>query len=116
MATLCPRPKNLPEVNGLTVLLEEISRQPSIDRVLWLLVVSLTQIYSREEQAGQRETQRGQLEERKNARKCNIGAKSCAQGDKNCKKRQLKMENRARHTQGRSQLSVQLKRQNERKP
>ena len=75
--------KNLPGDKGLTVLLEEISRQPSIDCVLWLLVVSLTQIYHGKEQVGQRETQRGQLEEQKNTRKCNIGAKSCAQGDKN---------------------------------
>ena len=31
---------------GLTMLAEEISRQPGIDYVMWFFVISLTQIYN----------------------------------------------------------------------
>ena len=44
-------------------LAEEISRQPSIDSVMWLLVVTLMQIYNEEEQAEKE--------------KCKIYAKIC---------------------------------------
>lgn len=48
--------KNLPEAKpksfGL-MLAEEISKQPSMDRVTWFLVVTLVQLHS-EKQAGQK--------------------------------------------------------------
>ena len=36
---------------GLIPLAEEISKQPSIDSVLWLLIVTLVKIYNEKEQA-----------------------------------------------------------------
>lgn len=59
---------------------EEISRQSSVDRVMWLLVITLTQTYNEEGQAGQRETHSGQLEEKRSTREFNVGAKSSASG------------------------------------
>jgi hypothetical protein len=48
IATFCPSPKNLPEAKlksfGLMSLAEEISRQPRIDSVMWLITASLMQI------------------------------------------------------------------------
>ena len=38
---------------GLILLAEEISEQPSIDSVMWLLVVTLMKIYHEKEQAEQ---------------------------------------------------------------
>ena len=43
-------------------LAEAISIQPKIDSVMWLLVITLMQIYDEKEQSGQRETQNVQLE------------------------------------------------------
>ena len=46
--------KNLPEAKvkrfRLILLAKEISRQPSLDSVVWLLLVTLTQIYNKKEQ------------------------------------------------------------------
>ena len=42
---------------GLMVLAKEVSRQASIDSALWLLVVTLMQIYNEEEQAEQKKIQ-----------------------------------------------------------
>lgn len=72
MAVLCPSLKNLLEADlksfGLIKLAEEISKQPSIDFVTWLLVFTLMQIYNEKEQA---RTQNGQIEEKKGTRKRN---------------------------------------------
>lgn len=46
------------------MLIEEISRQPSIDCVTWLLVVPLMQIYNEKEHRGQEELQTVQFEEK----------------------------------------------------
>ena len=62
-------------------LAEDISRQPSIDSVMWLLVITLMQTNHEKETAGQRETQNDIFEEKRSTRKCNR-AKSRAQGDK----------------------------------
>lgn len=48
----------LPDVNlrksfGLMSLAEEISRQPDMNRVMWLLVITAVQIGNEKEQAGQ---------------------------------------------------------------
>jgi hypothetical protein len=51
----CPCPKSLPGTNmksfRLNPLAELISKQPSIDSVLWLLVFTLMKIYNENEQA-----------------------------------------------------------------
>ena len=48
VAAFYPFPKNPPETKlksyGLMVLVEEISKQPSIDSVMWLLVLTLMKI------------------------------------------------------------------------
>ena len=48
VAAFCPCPKSLPEAKvksfGLILLAEEISKQPSIDSVMWLLVLTLMKI------------------------------------------------------------------------
>jgi hypothetical protein len=62
------------------VLAEEIARQPSIDSVVWLLVITLTQIYHEKEKAGTKCTVRRE----RSTRKCN-GAESRAPGDKKLK-------------------------------
>ena len=80
----CPRLKSLPDTKvksfRLIPLTEEISKQPSTDSVLWLLVVTLMKIYNEKEQGNV------QFEGKRNTRKWN-GAKSCAQGHKQSKKR-----------------------------
>ena len=43
-------------------LAEEISRQPSDDSVLWLLVLTLMEIYDEKEQDEQGQTQNGEFE------------------------------------------------------
>ena len=49
--------KGLPETNmkrfGLIPLAEEISKQPSIDSVMWLLVITIVQFYYEKKQAKQ---------------------------------------------------------------
>lgn len=62
--------------------LAEISRQSSIDSVLWLLGIILRQISNEKEQAEQQEIKDIQFEEKKNTKKCNAGTKFCTQGDK----------------------------------
>lgn len=42
---------------GLISLTKETSEQPSIDSVMWLLVVTLMKIYNEKEQAEQRKLQ-----------------------------------------------------------
>jgi hypothetical protein len=61
---------------------EANSRQPRTDSMVWLLVVSVIQIYNEKEQAGQVKIQNVQLEETRSIRKSNVGAKSHAQRDK----------------------------------
>lgn len=56
LAFACP--KNLPETKLKSfrlMVLAEVSRQPSVDFVMWLLVVTFMQIYNEKEQVGQRE-------------------------------------------------------------
>lgn len=68
-AAFFPCPRNLPEVKlrsiGLISLVEEISRQPYIDSITWLLVSILTQVYGEKEQARQKEISNTQFEEKK---------------------------------------------------
>ena len=49
-------------------LAEEISRQPSIDSVMWLLVVTLMQIYNDKEQAEQGKIQNVPIEKKRSNR------------------------------------------------
>lgn len=55
IAYFCPWTKNFPEAklksNGLIPLVEEVSKQPDTDSVVWLLVMPLMQIYNEKEQA-----------------------------------------------------------------
>lgn len=57
VTSLCPCPKNLPEIKlksyGLMALVEEISRKSSMDSVVWFLLVTLIQIYIEKKQADQ---------------------------------------------------------------
>lgn len=48
------------KINGL-ISLGEISRHPSIDSVVLLLVITLIQVYNEEDQVGQKENKNGQL-------------------------------------------------------
>lgn len=64
---------------------EEISKQPSIDSVVWLLVLTLMKIYNEKNQAEQGILQNVKFKEERNTKKWN-GAKSCVQGDKQTKK------------------------------
>lgn len=47
----------------LILLAEEISIQPYIDAVLWLLVITLVQVYSEKEEVQQKEIQNVHFEE-----------------------------------------------------
>lgn len=60
---------------------EEISKQPSIDIVVWFLVVTLMEVYNEKVQAEQDKLQNINFEEKRGTRKWN-GAKSSVQGGK----------------------------------
>ena len=85
VAAFCPCPRSLPESKvksfGIILLAEEISKQPSRDSEVWLLVVILLKICNKKEQAEQGKLQKVNFEKQKSTRKWN-GAKSCVQGDK----------------------------------
>lgn len=78
-------PETKLESSGLLTL-AEMSRQPSIDCVLWLLVVTVRQLYNEKEQAAQRERWNIPFEENRSTRKCN-GAESSAQADEDFKEK-----------------------------
>ena len=61
---------------------EDISRQPSIDFVIWLLVITLMQFCKAKGQAGQKDIQNVKFGEKEGTRKFNVGAKACAERDK----------------------------------
>lgn len=63
-----------------------MSRQLSIDCVLWLLVVTVRQLYNEEEQAAQRERWNIPFEENRSTRNCN-GAESSTQADEDFKEK-----------------------------
>lgn len=73
MVTFYPCSKSLPKAKlkhfGLIMLSEDISKQSSVDCVMWLLVASLIQIYNEQEQIKQGKTQNVQLEENRGTRK-----------------------------------------------
>ena len=50
------------------MLTEEISKQPSIDSVMWILVIIVMKIYNEKEQAEQGKLQRVNFEENKSTR------------------------------------------------
>lgn len=81
----CPSPKTLPEVKlkscGFILFAEEISIQPTLDCVMWILVITLIKIYNEKHQAEQAKLQSVQVKEREDTRKWN-GSKSQGQGDK----------------------------------
>jgi hypothetical protein len=62
------------------VLAQEISKQPSIDSRIWLLMFTLMKIYNEKEQADRGKLQNVQFEEKGGTRKWN-GAESCVLGD-----------------------------------
>ena len=73
MAVFCPCSKNLCEGKLQSfdlVSKTEISRQPSIDSVTWLLVIILVQVYIEKEQMGQSVY----FGNKKRTRKFNVGA------------------------------------------
>ena len=82
--------KNLPEAKlksfGLIQLAEEISKQYNIDFVMWLLVLTLTQIHKEKEQAELGEIQKAQFKEKEGTGKWN-GAKSCVLRHKGIKEK-----------------------------
>ena len=79
VAAFCSLPEHLPEAKGksfrLILLAEEILKQPSIDSVVWLLVITLVKIHGGKEQAEQSKSQNVKFEEKKSTKKWN-GAKS----------------------------------------
>ena len=90
MADFFPCLKNMLEAKlkslGLMVLSKEISGCSGIDLVMWLLVVTLTQIYNEKKQAEQEKLQNVFSEEKRNTGKCNR-AKFCTEGDKQFKEK-----------------------------
>ena len=66
-------PESLPEAKvksfGLILLAEEISKQPSIDSVMWFLVVTLMKIYNKKEQVQQSKSQNENFEAEMSTRK-----------------------------------------------
>ena len=62
VAAFCPCPKSLPEAKlksfGLIAFAEEISKELSVNSVLWLAVARLGQICNEKEQAEQRKFKR----------------------------------------------------------
>ena len=82
VAVLGPCPKNLPEAKvksfGLIPLEEEISKQPGIDSVIWLLVITLMEIYNEKKKAVQ-----GKIFRRKRTSESRM--ESCVPGDKQIK-------------------------------
>ena len=68
VAVFCLCLNILPEVKlqifGLTAFAGEISKQPSVDCVLWLLMAVPIEIYNKNEQAKQGKLQNVQLEEK----------------------------------------------------
>ena len=74
VAAFCPCLKSLPEAKvkrfGLIPLAEKIiSKQSSINSVLWLLVITLLKIYNGKEQAEQGKLQYVQFEEKSGTKK-----------------------------------------------
>lgn len=57
MVAFCLCPKNLPEAklksNGVISLLEAILRQPNVESVAWLSVITLLQVHNEQEQLEQ---------------------------------------------------------------
>ena len=82
--------KNLPEAKsksfGLIQFAEEISKQYNIDFVIWLLVLTLIQIYKEKEQVELGEIRKAQFKEKEGSGKQN-GAKSCVLRDKEMKEK-----------------------------
>ena len=72
----------------------EIIRQSGIDYAMWLLLMTLTQIYNRKEQVEPREIKNVQFRKNRNNRKFNNGAKSCAQRDAKIKESRFEMQQR----------------------
>ena len=73
VAAFHPCPKSLPAAKlknfGLIPLAEEISKQPSIDSVVWLLVLALMKIYNEKEQVQKVKIQNVQSEEKNSIKK-----------------------------------------------
>ncbi|KAL6034459.1 hypothetical protein STEG23_019827 [Scotinomys teguina] len=65
---------------GLIALAKEISKQSSIDSVMWLLVFILRKMYNEKEQGEEGKIQNVQIEEKRDTTKWN-GAKPYVQGD-----------------------------------
>lgn len=65
--------------NELIFLVEEISRQPNIGSVLWLLVVILMQVCRGKEQVEKSEIQNVQVKKKKSTREFKVGAKACTE-------------------------------------
>lgn len=78
-ATFCPCTKSLPEAKLKFWIkdLAEISRQPGVDPVVWLLVIALMQIFN-EEGRGASKVQNVQFEETRNTRKCLFEPSLCS--------------------------------------
>ena len=83
------------------ILAKEISKQSSIDCVLWLLVSSVMQIYTKKEQAKQGKIQNVQFEEKGSIGKYNR-ARSSAQEDKKLNRKPVPKWNRSGYLRGRS--------------
>lgn len=56
--------------------------QPNIGSVVWLLVITLMQVYNINEKLGQKETQNVKFEEKKRIRTFNVSSKACAEIEK----------------------------------
>lgn len=61
--------------------MEEISKQPNIDSVAWLLVITLMQDYNEKEQLGEKIYKMNSLKGRV-PENFHVGAQACAEEDK----------------------------------
>lgn len=75
-------PKNLLEVKLKSFRLISLAEEISSNLAVWLLVITLLQVYNEKEQAGQKEIQNIQFVEKNITRKFKVGAKACAERDK----------------------------------
>lgn len=65
-------------------LAEEISRNPDVDSIMWLLLIFLMQVYNEKEQAEQEKIQNVQLKEKRSTSKHNE-TETRTEGDKTLK-------------------------------
>lgn len=80
---LCPKNFSEAKFKGsrLIPLVDEVSGQPHVDCIIWLLVITVVWIYNEKEQVEQEEMQKVQFEETKTIQKLKVVSKACTERD-----------------------------------